>query len=323
MNNLSTLEARYARAIEASRRVRWDTDRDVIRDRDFNYSKPFLPSGLSLVNELTFLSANDKKLLSQVQGRTYSYIFGLVERFIGAKVLDVSRNHWLGDQVALEALVRMTDEELKHQEMFRRLEQMMVRGMPEGYRQVAEPNAVAQAVLSKSTWAVLVLTFHIELFTQDHYRASIDPQEDICPLWKDVFHFHWREEAQHAILDEIEVLQEDAKLSPAQKDAAVNDFLALVGAVDGVLQSQAAADASYFCTIAEAHHSAEEMGAIGELILKAYRWQYLVSGAVGPRFQKVLFGLLNDQQTIRVQEALKPLLYAVPNQPEVAPAITA
>ena len=30
--------------------------------------------------------------------------------------------HWLGDQVALEALVRLTDEELKHQELFRRLD---------------------------------------------------------------------------------------------------------------------------------------------------------------------------------------------------------
>ena len=38
-----------------------------------------------------------------MQGRTYAYIFGLAERFIGAKVLEISREHWLGDQVALEA----------------------------------------------------------------------------------------------------------------------------------------------------------------------------------------------------------------------------
>ncbi len=52
-------------------------------------------------------------------------MFGLVERFIAAKVLEVGRDHALGDQVALEALVRFTDEELKHQELFRRLEAMM------------------------------------------------------------------------------------------------------------------------------------------------------------------------------------------------------
>jgi hypothetical protein len=29
-------------------------------------------------------------------------MFALVERFIGAKMLEVSRGHWLGDQVALD-----------------------------------------------------------------------------------------------------------------------------------------------------------------------------------------------------------------------------
>jgi hypothetical protein len=31
-------------------------------------------------------------------------------------------DHWFGDQVALEALVRFSDEELKHQALFRRIE---------------------------------------------------------------------------------------------------------------------------------------------------------------------------------------------------------
>ena len=67
-----------------------------------------------------------------MQGRTYANMFGLVERFIGAKMLEISRDHWLGDQTALEALVRFTDEELKHQELFRRIERMVAEGMPAG-----------------------------------------------------------------------------------------------------------------------------------------------------------------------------------------------
>src|SRR6476620_2510746 len=172
MNTVSTTE-RYARVIEASKRVRWDIERDVIRGRRFDYSRPFLPSGLSLVDELPFLTAQDRRLLSQVQGRTYAYVFGLVERFISAKVLDMSRAHWFGDQVALEALVRMGDEEIKHQEMFRRLEAQMSEDMPAGYQQTANPNDVARAVLGSSTWAVMALTLDIELFVLAHYRASI------------------------------------------------------------------------------------------------------------------------------------------------------
>ena len=115
---------RYAKCIEASKRIRWDIDRDVIRGRQFDFDKKFMPDGLSKITELTFLRPAEARFLSQIQGRTYANMFALVERFIGAKTLELSSDHWLGDQVALEALVRLTDEELKHQELFRRLERM-------------------------------------------------------------------------------------------------------------------------------------------------------------------------------------------------------
>jgi hypothetical protein len=185
---------RYAKCIEVSKRIRWDIDRDVIRDRQFDFSKKFLPDGLSKVGRLGFLTTYERRLLSQIQGRTYANMFGLVERFIGAKILEVSRDHWLGDQTALEALVRFTDEELKHQELFRRIERLTAEGMPAGYRFLPQPNDVASVVLGKSTWAVLALTCLIELFTQTHYRESIAPDENLSELYKDVFLIHWKEE---------------------------------------------------------------------------------------------------------------------------------
>ncbi len=116
---------RYARAVEVSKRVRFDIDRDVIRGRSFDFTKKFLPDGLSKVAGVAFLSAAERRLFSQVQGRTYANMFGLVERFIAPKIAESSRDHWLGDQKAFEALVRFTDEELKHQEMFRRIDAML------------------------------------------------------------------------------------------------------------------------------------------------------------------------------------------------------
>jgi hypothetical protein len=298
---------RYAKVIEISKRVRFEIERDVFRGRGFDYSKTFLPDGLSLAGEMAFMSAADRRLLSQVQGRTYAYIFGLVERFIAAKALELGRAHAFGDQTALQAVVRMSDEEIKHQEMFRRLEAMMAADMPAGYVQTADPDAVAKVVLGKSTWSVIALTLDIELFTQAHYRASIDPKADLCPLWKDVFLFHWREESQHAVLDELELAQEDARLDKQQRDAAV----------DGILQAQAAADAQYFCAIAGTPFSAMQKEQIHAGVLKAYRWQYIVSGVMEPRFQKNLFGLIDAEQGARIQAALAPLMVAVPAQPEV------
>jgi len=303
----STTDQRYGRALENSRKIRWDIDKDVIRGREFDYSGEFLPDGLSLIGRLKFLGTGDARSLSQIQGRTYANIFGLVERFINAKVLELSRDHWLGDQVALEALVGFSQEELKHQELFRRLEQMMAASMPAGYQVVARPDDVAGLVLGKSTWAVLALTCHIELFTQVHYLESIQPDAAISPLFKDVFLFHWKEESQHAILDELEWTRSDRGLSPAERDAAMNDFIALVGAVDGLLQAQSKADVGYFCHVAETRFTSAQVKELEAGVLRAYRWQYILSGAQHPRFLKLLMGMITPAQAERVTKALAPI----------------
>ncbi len=307
----STGKSRYARCIEASKRIRWDIDRDVIRGRRFDLSKRFLPDGLSRVDALAFLSPGEKRFLTQVQGRSYANIFGLVERFIAAKVIDVSRDYTLGDQVALEALVRFTDEEIKHQELFRRIDATMGEQMPAGYTFVPEPNAVARAVLSKSNWAVLGLICHIELFVQLHYRESIDREQDLCPLWKDVFLYHWKEESQHAILDELEWVRVDAELGKVERDAAVEDLIVLVGAVDGILQAQAQADAKYFEACCGRALTEAECRSVNASVLRAYRWQYIVSGVQDARFGKTLGSLIDAEQGARIQQALAPIVQFV------------
>jgi len=296
--------ARYAKVVKVSKRIRWDIDRDVIRQREFDFTKKFLPDGLSKVDRLDFLAANDQRLLSQIQGRTYANMFGLVERFIAAKVLEVSREHWLGDQNALEALVRFGDEEIKHQELFRRIERMCAEGMPAGYTFVPEPNAVASAVLAKSTWAVLALTCQIELFVLAHYRESIETDANVSELWKDVFLYHAKEESQHAIVDELEWVRENAKLAPEARDAAVDDLIALVAAVDGILQVQAAADTHYFVEICGRPMQATEVETVKATVLAAYRWQYIVSGVQIPRFGELLNGMITPEQGERIGAAL-------------------
>ena len=309
MNAIDKISAsdRYARCVQASKRVRWDIDEDIIRGRSFDTAHKFLPDGLSLADAFTTLSTAEKRFVSQIQGRTYANIFGLVERFINAKVLELSEDHWFGDQVALEALVRFSDEELKHQALFRRIDAMVGEVLPDGYRFDVDPNAVAHAVLGKSTWAVLALTLDIELFTQLHYRQSIDPDTELSELFKDVFLYHWKEESQHAILDELEWVRHDAGLTAEQRDRAVDEFIELVAAVDGILQAQAKADANYFAAKCGRAVGEAEARAIEAAFLKAYRWQYIHSGAEHQHFGKVLSSLISENQGQRIQAALATL----------------
>jgi hypothetical protein len=309
MNAISKISDtdRYARCVQVSKRVRWDVEHDVIRGRRFDAAHKFLPDGLSLADAFTTLAADEKRFVSQIQGRTYANVFGLVERFINAKVLELSHHHWFGDQVALEALVRFSDEELKHQALFRRIDAMIGDLLPGGYRFDIDTNGVAHAVLGKSTWAVLALTLDIELFTQLHYRQSIEPDAELSELFKDVFLYHWREESQHAILDELEWVRCDAGLTAEQRDRAVDEFIELVAAVDGILQVQAKADAGYFAAKCGRVIDDAEAHAVEAAFLKAYRWQYIHSGAGHPQFGKVLSSLITESQGQRIQAALATL----------------
>ncbi len=180
--------------------------------------------------------------------------------------------------------------------------------MPAGYTFLPEPNAVASAVLSKCTWAVLALTCDIELFTQAHYRESIDRDAELSELWKDVFLFHWKEESQHAILDELEWQRENAKLTSEQRDRAVTDLIDLVAAVDGILQVQAKADTDYFLRVCGRPFDKAQVQKLGDTMLKAYRWQYIGSGVQDERFQKILGGMITEAQMQRIGAGLAPLM---------------
>lgn len=308
--NLMTVDAttdKFQRCIDASKRARWDIERDVIRGRGFAPGEKFLPDGLSLLHEADFLSQDDRVFVSRVQGRTYANMFGLVERFINAKILELSRDYWLQDQVALEALVRFSDEELKHQALFRQVDALCASVMPDGYRFDWQASEIAGVVLGKSTWSVLALTLHIELFTQVHYRESIDGDPTLSDLFRDVFRFHWKEESQHALIDEMEFRRIDATLAPEERDAAVDDFIALVGAVDGILAGQADADTAYIADAMGRGLTADDVEKIRRHLIRAYRWQYILSGAQQRHFQSVMADLMDDAQAMRLQTAIGAL----------------
>ena len=55
------LESKYARCVRASKAVRWDIEKDVIKGRSLEISRKFMPDGLTLVQEATFLSDAEKR----------------------------------------------------------------------------------------------------------------------------------------------------------------------------------------------------------------------------------------------------------------------
>src|SRR5262245_31459402 len=141
-----------------------------------------------------------------------------------------------------------------------------------------------------------------------HYRQSIEPDENLSPLFKDVFLYHWREESQHAILDELEWIRCDRKMNTEERDRAVDEFIELVAAVDGILKQQAADDSRYFAETCGRQLTANERDELETSMLRSYRWQYILSGAQHPHFIKVLTSLITEAQTERIESALTNLM---------------
>jgi len=249
----------YSQCIEISKRVRWDIDRDVFRGRSFESDRKFLPDGITFIDTFDFLEPREKVFLSQIQGRTYANMFGFVERFITAKILEQTKDFWLGDQIALEALVRFCDEEIKHQLLFRRIESMLQQTMPANYKFHPDPNQVAVAVLSKSSWAVLAVILEIELFTQEHYKASIEHDPELSELYKDIFLFHWKEETTHAIMDELEWPRVDASLISEERDEAVGEVIEIISDFDSILKQQSNSDIDYFLAHSTRHFNQDKV----------------------------------------------------------------
>jgi hypothetical protein len=103
-------------------------------------------------------------------------------------------------------------------------------------------------------------------------------------------------------------VREDARLDAAARDRAVDEFIALVGAVDGLLQMQADADATYFLDTSATRLDAGQAARVRAAVLRAYRWQYIVSGAQHQRFLDVLGRLITAEQGERIGRALAPLV---------------
>src|SRR5258706_13667007 len=98
-------------------------------------------------------------------------------------------------------------------------------------------------------------------------------------------------------MDELEWRREDAKLTADQRDHAVNDLIALVGAVDGILQMQAGADGGYFLRGCGRTVDGKRVQQLRDAMLKAYRWQYNGSSVPEARLPKLLGGMVTEAQS--------------------------
>src|SRR5262249_28342113 len=157
-----------------------------------------------------------------------------------------ARDFELGDRAAFDALTNFASEEVKHMALFREVRGRVDEAIGFPLALIPGERDVARAVLEKQTGAVLLLTAAIEWLTQLHYLNCFKDDQALDPFTKHIFKSHWLEESQHARMDHMETVREFARASEAEKNAAIDDLISLVAAVDGLLQQQSALDVENF-----------------------------------------------------------------------------
>ena len=295
----------FQNALDNSKKVAWQED-EVLNGRRFDLSKRFLPNRLSGVDEIACLDEQEKRTLNQIMGNAYFHLFAFVEEFIVPTVTEAALNHPYGDEVRQRSLLRFSEEELKHQELFRRATALFTEQFGLAPRLIPGREQVAAVVRSKSPLGVLLLIDLIEWFVQLHYTEHVLDKTDLDPLVRDVLRHHWLDEAQHAKMDTMLIAELVEDLPLADREAAIDELLELGAAIDGLLQQQIALNVEALEAATGRVFTESERREITSRTLRAWRWTFLVSGLEHPNVVK-LVGEITQEGPAKVRSAAQAL----------------
>ena len=267
----------YQSVLATAESVRWRVEDIIGGDKRLDFTKPFMPESLARVEQLSFLTSEEKRTLNQIRGNAYLYIFGLVEEFILPFVLDYVRPHLQPDDYRTRALLQFAGEEAKHIQLFKRFREDFERGFGTRCAAIGPPEEIAKAVLAHDPLAVAIVTMHIEWMTHRHYVDSIREDRQLDPQFKSLLKHHWMEEALHTKLDTLLVWALAEGRSAGEIKAAVEEYLEIGGLIDTGLKQQVEFDLDAFVRATGRELDEGEKDQFRQGQLQANRWTYLGS----------------------------------------------
>ncbi|MFT3706090.1 MAG: diiron oxygenase [Archangium sp.] len=289
-----TATPNYEQIISASERVTWKIDEVIPLNKPLDFSKPFLPESLVLSAEATFLTAPERLKLNQIRANSYAHLFQFVEEYIVATCVQYASADVFGEEQGLRAMLRFAEEEVKHQLLFKRFLKVFAAGFATPVSGIPSQEAVAGVISSKSPMAVMAITLHLEVMTQQHYVQCVSNAEELDPTCKGMLKAHWMEEAQHAKLDAITLRRLAQTATPEQRTLAVKEYLELIDALVGLLGQQAGLDIASLETAIGKKFTDAEKKVLLESQAKAYRQTFVTWGATNPTFVETMKDLFGD-----------------------------
>jgi len=268
----------YQSTLAAGQATPWRVEDIIGGEKRLDFSKPFMPEALAWMDKLTFLSADEKRILNQIRGNTYLSIFELVEEFILPFALDEARPHLLDGDYRLRALLQLASEEAKHIQLFKTFKREFAKGFGTECAVIGPADEVAKAVLNHQPLAVAIAILQIEWMSQRHYLESIKDDQQLDLQFKSLLKNHWVEEAQHAKTDTLVVEWLAEGKTEDQIMEAIEEFLDIGAFLDNGLTQQVEFDMDAFMRATGRELTDAEKEEFRRVQKQANRWTYLGSG---------------------------------------------
>lgn len=278
----------YQSTLVASDTIHWRIEDIIGGEKRLDFARPFMPDSLARVEQLSFLTPDEKRILNQIRGNAYLCIFGLVEEFILPFVMDHARKQLQGDDYRVRALLQFASEEAKHIQLFKRFRQEFEDGFGTDCPVIGPPEAIASAILAHDPLGVALTTLHIEWMVQRHYVESIKDDQELDPQFKSLLKHHWLEEVQHAKLDTLMVESLAAGRSEAEIMKSVEEYIEIGGFIDAGLAQQVEFDMDSFIRATGRQLTDAEKEEFRSVQLQANRWTYLGTGMTHDRVLETL-----------------------------------
>lgn len=280
----SPTEADYERCVLLSERASWTVDEVLGPNQELDFSRPFLPEALVNLTNAP-LSGADRLRMNHIRANSYLNLFVFVEEYIVSVAMNHAQAEQFGSPAALRALLRFADEEIKHQQLFRRFRTAFERGFGSSCHVVDNAVEVAGYILGKSPLGIMLVTLHLELVTQQHYVGSIRDgasEENIEPLFRSLLKHHWIEEAQHARIDALEIAKLVAAAPPALLDTGLDDYVDILVAFDAVLTRQVELDLETLDKLLATPLSTAQRAELQAQQVASYRKMFIIDGTNHP-----------------------------------------
>lgn len=277
----------YKNCVDLSEKVSWRLDQILPEDTILNFEKPHMPEALTETDQLTCLNQSEQLKLNHVRSNSYMNLFAFLEEYIIVLTVQHAQAEMHGDHDAIRALLRFSEEELKHQALFKRYCRFFDRDFGTSTKVLDQPAAIADVILSKSPIAVLLITLHFEVVTQQHYIECIKDDDALDPLPSSILKHHWLEEAQHIKIDHLELCKLAQGMPPEAISKAFDDYFEILSALDGLLEQQTDMDIESLQIAAGRQFTNEEFKEIKNCQYHSYRNGFFVMGMENKIFLRI------------------------------------